>query len=186
MAKSRFFLLFSLLLVILFSCTQNFTSNPGEESGRSAFPVPSESPLIRLDYPAGWKIDTSQDYCDLIAFGPDDIYSIVTIEVMSGEGLEAYIRKYFHSFSFYEDFTVREERVFPFSSGAGRAFLYSYRETARNQDFKELAVFLEVEGHLIVIQYTAPGDLFDRYQVLFQELAATVCRPDRKKEGISR
>jgi len=183
MGKSRFFLLFLMFLFVLISCSKGFYVTPGEGGRRTTFSVPQENPLIRLDYPADWKIDISQDYCDLIAFGPDDIYSIVTVEELSGEGLEAYIRKFFHAFSFYEDFTVREERVFSLPSLQGRKFLYSYRETARNQEFTEWTVFLKAESRVIVVQYTAPGEKFSRYQALFQELSGSIRLPDMGKEG---
>ena len=186
MDKSRFFLLFLTLLLIFTSCSREGRNNPGESSGRVTVTVPDGSPLISLDYPADWKIDTSQDYCDLIAFGPDDTYSIVTAEDLPGEGLDAYIRKFFHTFSFYEDVTVLEERLFPLPPWQGRAFLYAYRETARDQDFTEWAVFLQAGSRVVVIQYTAPGEVFSRYQTLFQDLSATIRLPDSSKEEASR
>ena len=183
MDKSRFFLLFLAFLFISVSCSREGRSNPGADSIRVSFSVPSDRPLISLDYPGSWKIDTSQDYCDLIAFGPDDIYSIVTVDDLPGKELEAFIRKFFHSFSYYEDVTVREEQVFPFPPWQGRAFLYSYRETARNQDFTEWVVFLQAGSRVIVIQYTAPGEVFSEYQELFQDLSATIRLPDSEKEA---
>jgi hypothetical protein len=179
-----FFILFCVFF--LFSCAGKESAEKPESFSRLTVDLPGEKASLTLEYPAGWKIDTAQDYCDLIAYGPEDVYSMVTAEPSGSDGLEAFIRKFFQAFSFHENFSIHEEIAVDDPVAGSKIIIYSYRETARNKQFTEYTLFCPAEQGVVVIQYTAPGNLFEKYRSRFQQLSKTVAinPPAREVYGL--
>ena len=129
---------------------------------------------VTLEFPADWTVDTEQDYCEIIAYGPDDVYAILTVYPRQDMSGREHVMKLLQTFSFYEDFTVLEDALFRWGDIEGGAVIYSYKETSQNESFTEYSVYREDSEYFYFLQNVAPSDKFEQYRDDFYNIAVTL------------
>ncbi len=164
----------TVLSVALFLFSSACSQKPQDAAVSGGREVKGERYAVSMGFPQGWTADTGQDYCEIIAYGPEDTYAMLTVTPAKQINRYEHMVEILQMFSFFEDFRVMEDSEFKWGGAEGGSMIYTYRETSQNESFVEYAFYRQDEDYFYLVQLVAPAEIFGRYRDSFRDIALTL------------